>query len=127
MKALLLIGLLLTAIAVHGQVRQEPFDLDLSGGDTTIEITNIAGFIHASWQIIATGLDAADATFTLNKRNERAPFGAIPSATGTFSSGNSTRFIEFADPFMNSAFQLVIVVNSVTAGTLKVDVNLFKP
>lgn len=127
MKALLLIGLLITAVVVHGQVRQYTFDLDLSGGDTTIEITNIAGFIHASWQITVTGLDAADATFTLNKRNERAPFGAIPSATGTFASGSSVRFIEFADPFMNSAFQLVIVVNSVTAGILNIDVNLFRP
>ena len=126
MKAILLISLLCVAYFTHAQVRQFTFDLDLSGGDTTIEIKGIVGFTMASWQITSLGFDAADATFALNKRNERPPFGAISGASGTFASGDFTNFIEFANPIMTSAMQLVIVANSVTAGKIRVDVNMFK-
>ena len=93
----------------------------------SITIDNIAGSIYPSWQIVATGLDSATATFTLQKSNTFSDYGDIPSASGTFAAGNSVRFIEFANPFNNSAFKLNIVVNTVTVGTLRIDVNIIRP
>jgi len=99
------------------------FNHDMSDGDRTITSINLTGSIYISIQITATGLDAADATFNLQKSNDLENFGDVPDATFTFASGDSIRFIEFANPFGNSGLRIQIVVNSVTTGTLKFNVN----
>lgn len=126
MKALLLISLLFTAIIVHGQVLERSFTIDLSRGDTTVSGLNITGFVSASLQMVTTGLDAATATFRLQKSNDLINFGDIPEASGTFDAGDSINFIEFSYPFANTALRLVILTNTVTEGILRINLNLIQ-
>jgi len=126
MKTLLLIGLLFTAVFVHGQVIEQNFTIDLSDGDTTVSSVNITGFLYPSIQITALGLDSATATFALLKSNDLTNYGSVPLATGTFGSGDSIKFIEFANPFANTALRLVITANTVTQGFLRVNLNLIQ-
>lgn len=125
MKALLLIGLLFTAFLVHAQVLETPFVLDLSRGDTTIELISNAGAHYASCQITAVGLNGSDATFNIQKTNG-ATFGDVPDARGTFDAGDSIIFLEFALVFKNTRCILEIVTNSVTEGKLFIDMNTMR-
>jgi len=125
MKALLLIGLLFTAVIVHAQVLETHFELDLSNGDTTIELVSQARSQFVSCQITAIGLNGDDATFNIQKTNGVA-FGDVPDARGTFGAGDSIIFLEFARTFKNTKCILEIKVNSVTSGKILVDMNTMK-
>lgn len=126
MKAILLISLLFTAIIVHAQVLEQSFTIDLSNGDTAVTSVNITGFVSASIQIVSIGLDAATATFRLQKSNDLVNFGDIPDASGTFDAGDSMNFVEFSYPFGNTALRLVILTNTVTEGLLRINLNLIQ-
>ncbi len=125
-KAILLVSLLFIAFIVHGQGKSFSLLYNLANGDTTITIGGLSGYIYSSWQMTAADIDAATATFTLQKSNDAINYGDIPAATGTFASGDSVRFIEFADPSSNSDYRLQIVVNTVTAGTLNIIANFIQ-
>lgn len=125
-KLILLASVLFLAVIVHGQGKSFSILYNMAGGDTTITIGGLSGYIYSSWQMTATSLDAATATFTLQKSNDAINYGDIPAATATFASGNSVRFIEFADPSSNSDYRLLIVANTVTAGTLNIIANFIQ-
>ena len=126
MKLTLLIVLLFTAVMVHAQVREHRFVVNMSQGDTTISLTNVTGFVNSSWQMTATDFDSATATFNLQKSNNNVDFGDVPTASVTFVSGASVRFIEFANPTNNTAYRLQIVANTVTAGKIIIDLNTIR-
>ena len=125
-KLLLLASVLFLAVIVHGQGKSISVTYNMSTGDTEMTSVNLVSYSYISIQITAIGLDASDATFTLYKTNDFTNYGYVPSGTGIFTSGNSTRFIEFANNFGNSGLRLSIKVNSVTEGTLKININFIR-
>jgi len=124
MKWILLVVLLFTA--VHAQVIEQRFVVDMAGGDTTVSLTNITGFVNSSWQMTSTDFDSATATFNLQKSNNNVDFGDVPTASGTFVAGDSVRFIEFANATSNTAYRLQIVANTVTEGKIIIDLNVIR-
>ena len=125
MKKLLILFALLFSLNVSaqeiGDYLQQTLTFDLSGGDTELTTKNLLGFSRLSFELITTGLDAADATIQIQKTNNDNQFLNIVGATLTFDSGTNTNFIEVENA-KNARYKAIITVNSVTAGTIRIDV-----
>ena len=103
-----------------GDYLQQTINYDLSGGDTELTTKNLLGFSRLSFELITTSLDAADATIQIQKTNNDNQFLDIVGATLTFNSGTNTNFIEVENA-KNARYKAIITVNSVTSGTLRID------
>ena len=103
-----------------GDHAQQRITYDLSLGDSSLTTKNLLGFSRLSFELITTGFDAADATIQIQKTNNFIDYLDIVGATLTFASGSNINFIEVENA-KNAFYQAVIVVNSVTAGTLKIE------
>lgn len=124
MKKILILFLLLISLNVSSQPigdhAQQRIIYDLSLGDSSLTTKNFLGFSRLSFQLITTGFDDTDATIQIQKTNNFIDYLDIVGATLTFNSGNNTNFIEVENA-KNVFYQAVITVNSVTAGTLKIE------
>ena len=104
-----------------GDFFQQTINYDLSGGDTELTTRNLLGFSRLSFELVTTSLDAADAVIQIQKTNNDSQYLDIVGATLTFSSGTNTNFIEVENA-KNARYKAVITVNSVTAGTIRIDI-----
>lgn len=124
MKKIFILFLLLISLNGFSQPigdhAQQRITYDLSLGDSSLTTTNFLGFSRLSFELITTGFDAADATIQIQKTNNFIDYLDIVGATLTFDSGDNINFIEVENA-KNAFYQAVIVVNSVTAGTLKIE------
>ena len=124
MKKILILFLLLVSLngisQSIGDHAQQRIIYDLSLGDSSLTTKNLLGFSRLSFELITTGFDAADATIQIQKTNNFIDYLDIVGATLTFDSGDNINFIEVENA-KNAFYQAVIVVNSVTAGTLKIE------
>ena len=124
MKKILILFALLFSINSYsqeiGDYLQQTIHYDLSDGDTELTTKNILGFSRLSFELITTSLDAADATIQIQKTNNDNQFLDIVGATLTFNSGTNTNFIEVENA-KNARYKAIITVNSVTSGTLRID------
>ena len=124
MKKIFILFLLLVSLNVSSQPigdhAQQRIIYDLSLGDSSLTTKNLLGFSRLSFELITTGFDAADATIQIQKTNNFIDYLDIVGATLTFNSGDNINFIEVENA-KNAFYQAVIVVNSVTAGTLKIE------
>ena len=104
-----------------GDYLQQPLTFDLSGGNTELTTKNLLGFSRLSFGLVTTSLDAADAVIQIQKTNNDNQFLDIVGATLTFDSGTNTNFIEVENA-KNARYKAIITVNSVTSGTIRIDV-----
>ncbi len=108
---------------INGDFGQDDQTYDLSLGDTTLDFIGLNGFGKLSFMFDTSGLDAADATIQVEKTNtnpQSNKFLDIVGAVLTLGSGTDLNFIEI-NGAKNANYRLVITVNSVTAGTLNVN------
>ena len=104
-----------------GDYLQQTLTFDLSGGNTELTTKNLLGFSRLSFGLVTTSLDAADAVIQIQKTNNDNQFLDIVGATLTFDSGTNTNFIEVENA-KNARYKAIITVNSVTSGTIRIDV-----
>ncbi|KKN36705.1 hypothetical protein LCGC14_0770930 [marine sediment metagenome] len=125
MKKLLTLFLLLFTLNSFSQPigdhTQETLTYDLSLGNTTLTTKNLLGFSRLSFELITTSLDAADAVIQIQKTNNDNQYLDIVGATLTFNSGTNTNFIEVENA-KNARYKAVLTVNSVTSGTIRIDI-----
>lgn len=125
MKKLLILFLLLFSLnsfcQTIGDHTQQTLTYDLSLGDTVLTTKNLLGFSLLSFELVTTSLDAADAVIQIQKSNNDNQYLNIVGATLTFSSGTNTNFIEIENA-KNARYKTVLTVNSVTAGTIRIDI-----
>lgn len=125
MKKLLTLFLLLFSLNSFSQPigdhAQETITFDLSLGDVELTTKNLLGFSNLSFELITTGLDAADAVIQIQKTNNDNQYLDITGATLTFNSGTNTNFIEIGNA-KNARYKAVLTVNSVTTGTIRIDI-----
>lgn len=125
MKKILILFTLLFSLNVSaqeiGDYFQETINYDLSGGDTELTTRNLLGFSRLSFELITTGLDATDAVIQIQKSNNDNQYLDIVGATLTFASGTATNFIEVENA-KNARYKAIITVNSVTVGTIRIDI-----
>ena len=100
---------------------QQTLNYNLSCGNTELTTRNMLGFSRLSFELITTSLDAADAVIQIQKTNNDNEYLNIVGATLTFSSGTNTNFIEVENA-KNARYKIVLTVNSVTSGTIKIDI-----
>lgn len=120
-----LIGLIpLTGLSQQfiGDLSEQRIDYDLALGDSILTTKNLLGFSRLSFQLRTTGFDAADATIQIQKSNNSKNYLDIVGATLTFNSGANTNFIEIENA-KNGRYRAVIVVNAVTVGTLRIEID----
>jgi len=86
----------------------------------TVTTENFIRFGALSFQLDATSLDDADATVQIQKSNNGTNFADISGALITLPTSTTTNFIEVQNA-KNEFYKLVITVNSVTSGTLVID------
>ena len=104
-----------------GDYLQQTISYDLSGGNTELTTKNLLGFSRLSFELVTTSLDDADATIQIQKSNNDADYLDIVGATLTFNSGTNTNFIEIVNA-KNARYKAVLTVNSVTSGTIRIDI-----
>lgn len=121
MKKLLTLFALLLTINCLAQHKEQQLTYDMSGGNTTLTTDNFIRQLELSFQIDATSLNAADATVQVQKSNNGTNFANISGAVITLPSGTASNFIEVIGG-KNEFYKLVITVNSVTSGTLIIDI-----
>lgn len=125
MKKIFILFALLFSLNVSaqeiGDYLQQTLTFDLSGGNTELTTKNLLGFSRLSFGLVTTSLDAADAVIQIQKTNNDNQFLDIVGATLTFDSGTNTNFIEVENA-KNARYKAIITVNSVTAGTIRIDV-----
>jgi len=92
----------------------------MSDGNGTVTTSNFIRYAGLSFQIDQTTLDAADATVQIQKSNNASNFADISGAVITLPTGTATNFIEIVGA-KNEFYKLVITVNTVTSGTLVID------
>lgn len=100
--------------------QEQTLTYDLADGDGTVTTSNFISYSGLSFQIDATSLDAADATVQVEKSNNGVNFADISGAVITLPSGTASNFIEIVGA-KNEIYKLTITVNSVTAGTISID------
>lgn len=120
MKKLLALFALLVVFTCSAQFKEQTLTFDLSTGDGTVTTSNFIRYNGLSFQLDATSLDAADATVQIQKSNNGNNFADISGAVITLPSSTTTNFIEIVGA-KNEFYKLVITVNSVTSGTLSID------
>lgn len=125
MKKLLILFLLLFSLNSFSQPArdflQQTLNYDFSLGYTVLTTNNFLGFSRLSFQLVTTSLDDADAVIQIQKSNNDNQYLDIVGATLTFSSGTNTNFIEVENA-KNARYKTVLTVNSVTAGTIRIDI-----
>lgn len=125
MKKLLILFLVLFSLNGFSQTigdhTQQTLTYDLSLGDTVLTTKNLLGFSLLSFELVTTSLDAADAVIQIQKTNNDNQYLDIVGATLTFSSGTNTNFIDIENA-KNARYKTVLTVNSVTAGTIRIDI-----
>lgn len=125
MKKLLILFLLLFSLNSFSQPArdffQQTLNYDLSLGDTVLTSKNLLGFSRLSFELVTTSLDAADAVIQIQKSNNDNQYLDIIGATLTFNSGTNTNFIEVENA-KNARYKTVLTVNSVTSGTIRIDI-----
>ena len=104
-----------------GDHLQETITYDMSLGNTVLTTTNLLGFSLLSFELVTTSLDDSDAVIQIQKSNNDNQYLDIVGATLTFSSGTNTNFIEIENA-KNARYKIVLTVNSVTAGTIRIDI-----
>ena len=124
MKKLLTLFTLLITITCSAQFdlpfKEQNLTYNMADGNGNITTDNFIRYNALSFQIDGTGLDAADATVQVQKSNNGTNFVNISGATATLASGTATSFIEVSGA-KNEFYKLVITVNTVTTGTLSID------
>jgi len=113
---------------INGDFGQDDQTYDLSLGDTTLDFIGLIGLTKLSFMLDTTGLDGADATVQLQKTNtkpESNKFLNVAGAVITLGSGTDLNFIEFTQA-LSENYRLVITVNSVTVGTINIDLTATK-
>ena len=126
MKKILLLALILFSFVASaqqnevGHYKEQSFTYDVSGGNKTFTTKNFIGFTGLSFQFVATTLDQATATVQIQKTNDGSNYLNIVGAVVTLPSGTSTNFINISG-VKNEFYRAVITVNTVTSGTLDID------
>ncbi len=105
-----------------GDLSEQRIDYDLALGDSALQTKNLLGFSRLSFQLRTTGLNAANAKIQIQKTNDGTNYLDIVGATLTFASGTNTNFIEIENA-KNGRYKAVITVNSVTAGTIRIEID----
>ena len=125
MKKLFIILMILFSLNSFAQTigdhLQETITYDMSLGDTVLTTKNLLGFSLLSFQLVTTSLDDSDAVIQIQKSNNDNQYLDIVGATLTFNSGTNTNFIEIENA-KNARYKIVLTVNAVTAGTIRVDI-----
>lgn len=125
MKKLLIVFMTLFSLNSFAQTigdhLQETITYDMSLGDTVLTTTNLLGFSLLSFELVTTSLDDADAVIQIQKSNNDNQYLDIVGATLTFNSGTNTNFIDIENA-KNARYKIVLTVNSVTAGTIRIDI-----
>ena len=110
---------------INGDFGQDDQTYDLSDGDTTLDFVGLNGFTNLSFMLDTSGLDAADATVQLEKTNTNPQSDKFLDIVGliiTLPSGDDINFIEVNNA-KNENYRLVVIVNSVTTGTLNINLS----
>ena len=104
-----------------GDHTQQTLTYDLSGGDTELTTKNLLGFSMLSFQLTTTDFDAPTARIQIQKSNNDTDYLDISGATLLFSSGSQTSFLDIEDT-KNARYKIILSVNTVTAGTIRIDI-----
>jgi len=110
---------------INGDFGQDDQTQDLSSGDTTMDFVGLNGLGKLSFMLDTTVLDAGDATIQVQRTNtapQNNKFLDIVGAIVTLGSGTDLNFIEI-NAAKNENYRLVVTVNSVTVGTLNVNLS----
>lgn len=125
MRNLLILFMLTFSLNGFGQSigdhTQQTLTYDLADGDTELTTKNLLGFSLLSFELVTTGLDASDARIQIQKSNNDNQYLNIEGANLTFNSGTNTNFIDIENA-KNARYKLIITVNTVTVGTIRVDI-----
>lgn len=104
-----------------GDHAQQTLTYDLSLGDTELTTKNLLGFSRLSFELVTTSLNAPTARVQIQKTNNDNQYLDVNGATLLFGSGTNTNFIEVENA-KNARYKLVITVNTVTSGTIRIDI-----
>lgn len=104
-----------------GDYFQETLNYDLANGDIELTTRNFLGFSQLSFQLTTTNFDAPTSDIQIQKTNNDKDYLDISGASLMFSSGSQTSFIEVENA-KNARYKLVITVNTVTSGTIRIDI-----
>lgn len=104
-----------------GDHTQQTLTYDLSLGDTELTTKNLLGFSRLSFELVTTSLNAPTARVQIQKTNNDNQYLDVNGATLLFGSGTNTNFIEVENA-KNARYKLVITVNTVTSGTIRIDI-----
>lgn len=121
MKKLLTLFALLIVFTCSAQFKEQQLTYDMSDGDGTVTTDNFIRQLELSFQLDGTSFDAADATVQIQKSNNGTNYANISGAVITLPSGTTSNFLEVVGA-KNEFYKLVITVNSVTTGTLTIDI-----
>lgn len=125
MKKLLTLFALLLTINCFAQFdlpfREENLTYNMTSGDGDVTTGNFITYSGMSFQIDATDLDSATTTVQVQKSNNGTNFINISGAVITLPDTTSTNFIEIIGA-KNEFYKLVITANTVTEGTLSIDI-----
>ena len=125
MKKILIILMTLFSLNSFAQTigdhLQETINYDMSLGNTVLTTTNLLGFSLLSFELVTTSLDDSDAVIQIQKSNNDNQYLDIVGATLIFNSGTNTNFIEIENA-KNARYKIVLTVNSVTSGTIRIDI-----
>lgn len=128
-KLLFILSLSLFCLSGFSQPRtpsaKQPFTYDLSGGNDTLTTGNFSGFSRLSFQLVSTDLDNSTATIQLQKSNDLVNYLNIVGAVITLNTGTNTNFIEVQNA-MNVKYRIIITTNTVTSGTLAINLNAIR-
>ena len=100
---------------------QQTINYDLADGDTELTTKNFLGFSRLSFQLTTTNLNAPTATIQIQKTNNDIDYLDISGASLMLSSGSQTSFIEIEN-VKNARYKIIIDVNTVTSGTIRIDI-----
>ena len=125
MKKLLILLLLSFSLNGFSQLtdpyQQQTLSYSLSLGDTGLITNNFLGFSRLSFELVTTSLDAPTARIQIQKTNNDKQYLDISGATLLLGSGTNTNFIEIENA-KNARYKIIIDVNTVTSGTIRIDI-----
>lgn len=124
MKKLLILFMLFSLNSFSqevGDFAQQTITYDLSLGNTTLTTNNFLGFSRLSFGLQTTDFDSSTAVIQLQKSNNDANYLNIVGATLTFDDSTNTNFIEVENA-KNARYKVILTVNSVTSGTIRIDI-----
>lgn len=121
MKKLITFIAILLTLSGFAQFKEQQLTYDMSDGNGNVTTSNFIRYNGLSFQIDGASLDDADATVQIQKSNNGTNFADISGAVITLPTSTTTNFIEVVGA-KNEFYKLVITVNSVTTGTLTIDI-----